>query len=30
MNKVAQTTWIAVAILLLIILAAFFMTRGGQ
>jgi hypothetical protein len=30
MNKVAQTTWISVAILLLIILAAFLMTRGGQ
>ena len=30
MNKVAQTTWISVAILVLIILVAFMATRGGQ
>jgi hypothetical protein len=30
MNTVAKTTWIAVAILLAIILIAFFLTRGGQ
>lgn len=30
MNPVAKTTWIAVAILLAIILIAFFLTRGGQ
>ena len=30
MNKVAKTTWISVAILLLIILVAFILTRGGQ
>jgi hypothetical protein len=29
-NKVAKTTWIAVAILVTIILIAFIMTRGGQ
>jgi hypothetical protein len=30
MNKVAQTTWISVAILAAIVLMTFIMTRGGQ
>jgi hypothetical protein len=29
MNKVAKTTWIAVAILLVIVLVAFLATRGS-
>jgi hypothetical protein len=29
MNKVAKTTWIAVAVLLGIVLIAFLATRGG-
>jgi hypothetical protein len=29
-NKVAQTTWLAVAVLVAIILLAVLLTRGGQ